>query len=71
MFQVMVSLDTESVQNALTASMPALIPGLGHNFTQPQPPTTDDEQLSEANLLNNLAQQVSHLNKNKILFQLH
>ena len=51
------SLETDSVQNAVCAPLPPPIAGLARSFSHPpQPPTTDDEQLSEANLFNNSIQ---------------
>ncbi len=49
--QVMLSLEAEAVQTALTSTIPPPSVGLSQNLSQVSHPATDDEQLSEAQLL--------------------
>ncbi len=53
----MVAIETESIDNAITAGLPAVVPGVPSHYMPPNHlPATDDEQLSAA-FLNNIAQQ--------------
>ena len=52
----MLSLEADIVVNALSAPLPATAPGVGHSVKMSHAPT-DDEQISEASLLNTLNQQ--------------
>lgn len=47
---MMMSILTENIQVALTSALP-VAPPTGHSLSQSKPPTTDEEQLSEASFL--------------------
>ena len=53
----MVAIETESVDNAITAGLPGTVAGVPSHYVSAQVPATDDEQLSTTSFLNNLAQQ--------------
>ena len=55
--QVMVAIETESIDNAITAGLPSTVAGVPSHYVPAQVPATDDEQLSATSLLSNLAQQ--------------
>ncbi|XP_064603703.1 baculoviral IAP repeat-containing protein 6-like isoform X3 [Liolophura sinensis] len=48
--KMMMSILTENIQVALTSALP-VAPPTGHSLSQSKPPTTDEEQLSEASFL--------------------
>ena len=53
----MVAIETESIDNAITAGLPSTVAGVPSHYVSAQVPATDDEQLSTTSFLNNLAQQ--------------
>ena len=57
LLKVMVAIETESIDNAITAGLPSTVAGVPSHYVSTQVPATDDEQLSTTSFLNNLAQQ--------------
>ena len=53
----MVAIETESIDNAITAGLPSTVAGVPSHYVPAQISATDDEQLSATSFLSNLAQQ--------------
>ena len=53
----MVAIETESIDNAITAGLPSTVAGVPSHYVPAQVSATDDEQLSATSFLSNLAQQ--------------
>ena len=53
----MVAIETETVDNAITAGLPSTVASLPSHYVSAQVSTTDDEQLSATSFLNTLTQQ--------------